>query len=169
MSVRYGQSGYLGISRSERSGEALRAGKLVPTEMVNFLREKKLFKGVTAGDLNQACYGCEWHHVGAYAQEVLHLDIFDIFKNRQGIRLAIKERQAIKATEFTSKVEWTEWEGASRKRMRPTQHRAICLVKRKGGVMVTLQILEDGKPVGKPFRKKEENLRYLDLKGAKKR
>jgi len=118
MSVTYGQSGYVGQSRSVRSRHALRDGKLVPTEMAKHLRKKKLFKG-------------------------------------------IKARQAIKPTEFVKDVEWTEWEGRSRNYMRPVKYQAKCRITRKGGTMVTLQVIEKGKPSGKPFRKKESNLRYL--------
>tara|TARA_Y100001938_G_C8058070_1_gene415616 strand:+ start:838 stop:1359 length:522 start_codon:yes stop_codon:yes gene_type:complete len=161
MSVSYGQSGYVGTSRSVRSYEALQDGKLVPSEMVKHLRKKKLFKGVKASDLNKACQGCEWHHVGTYAQAVLHLDMFDIYENRQQIRHEIKARQSFKPTEFIKVVEWTEWEGRSRNYMKPVKYQAKCRVTRKGGTMVTLQIIEKGKPSGEPFRKKESNLRYL--------
>ena len=161
MTVTYGQSGYVGQSRSKRSWNALVDGKLVPTEMAKHLRKKKLFKGIKASDLNEACQGCEWHHVGAYAQAVLHLDMFDIYENREHIRHAIKARQAIKPAEFVRNVEWTEWEGRSRNYMRPVKYQAKCRITRKGGTMVTLQVIEKGKPSGKPFRKKESNLRYL--------
>lgn len=161
MSVTYGQSGYVGQSRSVRSRHALRDGKLVPTDMAKHLRKKKLFKGIKASDLNEACQGCEWHHVGTYAQAVLHLDMFDIYENREHIRHAIKARQAIKPTEFVKDVEWIEWEGRSRNYMRPVKYQAKCRITRKGGTMVTLQVIEKGKPYGKPFRKKESNLKYL--------
>ena len=63
-------------------------------------------------------------------------DIYEvIYETDQG-------KVSIQTLNLVRNVEWTEWEGRSRNYMRPVKYQAKCRITRKGGTMVTLQVIE---------------------------
>ncbi len=73
--VRYGQSGYSGLSRSNRAVEAESNDRLPMTRAVAAIRKRA---GCTARQAREACAAvgaAEWHHVGKYAARVNYYDV----------------------------------------------------------------------------------------------
>ena len=80
---------------SDRAYEAIQDGKLPAKMMAKMLKEKGLFKGVTAKDIENSVCSCEWHHMNKNFKEVNFFFIGDVFDYRRELRRAIKERKQL--------------------------------------------------------------------------
>lgn len=132
-------------SKSIRARRAEREGRFPATRMVELLRQKGLFSGVTAAAIRDAVPSAEWHHTGSFATETNYYSLADIWQARRQLRARIAELRSQPKAEaarcLARQAEWLEWTGM-RNHPRATQRRVENIEVTIKGQFVTLHLPE---------------------------
>ena len=103
-------AGYVGYSKSVRAVLAEQDGLMNASQLVQYLRKKKLFPGITTKIIKQVLPPTEWHHTSKFFNETNYFELATVFQHRKALRAAIaSEKQKPKKKVIYFKC-WNIWD-----------------------------------------------------------